>query len=470
MDTTLMPPAEWAQMEFASADLGDQRRTKRLVTVAQHLARHPGGTLPQAFPEWDQLKAAYRFFSQPEITYEEILRPHWERTRARCREPGEYLLIEDTSELDYTAHPLTAELGSIGNGQGRGLLLHSTLAVKVEAWDLDQRPEGVALGLFGQRCWCRRRPARGGREWWRQRMKRPRESQRWGAVLEEVSPPPAGSSWIYLADREADFYEPFERCQRRGVHALIRAYRDRKLVEPDQGYEHLKQVAAQAPVLGQMTVRLRSRAGAPARTAIVEVRAAAVKLQGPWRPEGQKPELSLNVVEAREVDPPPGVEPLHWLLLTTLPCTRWLEVRRIVARYAARWWVEEYHKALKSGAGVEDSQLEEAYRIQSLIAVLAVVAVRLLNAKWLARTRADEPVDPDVFGPQALAILAVMFGSPKGGWTHQNALVCVARMGGFLARRGDGLPGWRTIWRGWQRLMWMCDGLDIIKHKGKRCG
>ena len=196
----------------------------------------------------------------------------------------------------------------------------------------------------------------------------------------------------------------------------------------------------------------------------------SVKLQGPWRPGGRQPDFSLKVVEAREVEAPPGVEPLHWLLLTTLPCTRWVEVRRIVARYAARWWVEEYHKALKSGAGVEDSQLERAHRLEALIAILAVVAVRLLNAKWLARTRPDEGVDPQVFGPQALAILAVMFGSPKGGWTHRSALVCVARIGGFLARKHDGMPGWQTIWRGWHRLMWMCEGLEIMTPKGKRCG
>ena len=97
------------------------------------------------------------------------------------------------------------------------------------------------------------------------------------------------------------------------------------------------------------------------------------------------------------------------------------------------------------------------------MAVLALVAVRLLNAKWLARARPDEPVDPQVFGPQALAILTVMFGPPKAGWTHQSTLICVARMGGFLARKHDGLPGWQTIWRGWQRLMWMCEGLEIIQ-------
>lgn len=458
--TSLMAPAQWAQSEFELAELGDQRRTKRLVSIAQSLARSPGGTLPQALPEWDQLKGAYRFFSQPAVTPEQIQTPHWERTRALCREPGEYLLIEDTTQLDFTAHPATEELGSIGDGRGRGLWLHSTLAVKVEGWNLEQRPEGIVLGLFGQQCWNRRGPTRRGTETWRQRVKRPRESQRWAAVLAEVEPPPAESTWIYIADRESDFYEPIERCQRKKTDFLIRAYRDRRLVEPDL---HLKAAVAQAPVLGQMVVELRSRAGQPARTALVEVRTCAVQLQGPWRAGGQRPALGVNVVEVREVDPPLGVQPLYWLLLTSLPCTKWTQVRRVVARYAARWWVEDYHKALKSGAGVEQSQLGRAYRLESLVAVLAIVALRLLNAKWLARTLPDKQVEPQVFGPQALALLTGMFGKPKGGWTHQSTLVCVARIGGFLARKHDGLPGWQTIWRGWQRLMWMCEGLETIK-------
>jgi|SRR6516162_189638 hypothetical protein len=455
-----MAPAQWAQTEFGLVDLGHRRRTQRLVNIGTHLAQSPGGTLPQAFPEWDQLKGAYRFFSQPQVTAQQIQTPHWERTRSSCREPGEYLLIEDTTELDYSAHPATQELGSIGDGRGRGLWLHSTLAVKVEAWDLDQRPEGIVLGLFGQQCWNRRGPARRGTETWRQRVKRPRESQRWAAVLSEVEPPPTASTWIYMADRESDFYEPLERCQSTGTHFIIRAYRDRRLVDSELP---LKAAVAQAPVLGQMAEELRSRAGQPARTALIEVRTCAVQVQGPWRPGGQRPALALNVVEAHEIDPPSGVEPLYWLLLTSLPCTKWTEVRRVVARYGARWWVEDYHKALKSGTGVEQSQLGQAYRLESLVAVLALVAVRLLNAKWLARARPDEPVDPQVFGPQALAILTVMFGPPKAGWTHQSTLICVARMGGFLARKHDGLPGWQTIWRGWQRLMWMCEGLEIIQ-------
>src|SRR5215472_4894475 len=105
MSTTVLAPAQWAQMEFALARLGDQRRTQRLVKIATRLVQSPGGTLPQAMPRWGELKAAYRFFSQPKVAYEDILRPHWERTQAACREVGEYLLIEDTTLLDYTGHP-----------------------------------------------------------------------------------------------------------------------------------------------------------------------------------------------------------------------------------------------------------------------------------------------------------------------------------------------------------------------------
>ena len=461
MNTTLSTPAQWAQQEFALAQLGDQRRTHRLVNLATRLAQNPGGTLPQALPRWKELKAAYRFFSQPKVGLVEVQTPHWEATRRRCREPGEYLLIEDTTQLDYSFHPATEGLGPIGNGGGRGLLLHTTLAVRVEQWTLEQRPEGIALGLFYQQSWVRTGPPKRGRETWRQRLKRPRQSQCWTAALDQTPPPPPGSQWIFLADREADFYEPIEHCQRSGVDFIIRSYRDRAQTEAP---EHLQQAAGQLLVRGTMSVTLRARPGAAARTATVQVRSGSLTLKGPERPGDPKPAVTGNVVAAREINVPPGIAALHWILLTSLPCERWVEAQRIVGRYTARWWIEEYHKALKSGAGVEDSQMAAAYRIETLTAVLAIVAVRLLNAQWLARARPDEAVEADAFGPQALALLAAEWGEPPEGWTQRSALVAVARLGGFLARKGDGQPGWQTIWRGWQRLMWMCQGLETLQH------
>lgn len=459
--TTLQPAGQWAQEEFAFAELGDPRRNKRLVNIATKLAASPGGRLPQAFPEWAELKAAYRFFGNPRVQFERVLQPHLERTHQACREPGEYLIIEDTTDLDFSGHRRTQGLGVIGDGRGRGFELHSALAVRVEDWTLEQRPEGRIVGLFDQCCY-RPQPAPKG-ENRRERLKRPRKSNWWADALRGMGPPASGCWWIYIADRESDFYEPIQTCQQERIDFIIRGYQDRRLAD-EAG--KLRERLAKAPVLGQSTVELRSRGGEPARTAIVELRSTKVDLDGPWRPGGwQEPLRGVWVVEVQEVYAPEGAQPLHWILLSSLPCKTLAEARRIVGRYAARWLVEEYHKALKSGAGVEDSQLEQAGRLEALIAVLAVVAVRLLNTKMLARSRPEGSEAKQSFGPEALALLEKKFGRPKGDWTNRNVLVATARLGGFLARKNDGMPGWQTIWRGWQRLMWMCDGLETLSGR-----
>src|SRR2546425_9614623 len=159
--TTLQPAGQWAQEEFAFANLGDPRLSKRLVNVATNLAANPGGTLPQAFAEWAELKAAYRFFNNRRFDFKKVLQPHSKRTRLACREAGEYLIIEDTSSLDFSRHRRTQDLGVIGDGQGKGFELHSALAVRVEAWTLEQRPEGQGVGLVDQRL-RRHRPAAKG--------------------------------------------------------------------------------------------------------------------------------------------------------------------------------------------------------------------------------------------------------------------------------------------------------------------
>lgn len=467
MTTSLLRPAQWARKEFALVELGDRRLTQRLVRIGTGLAQNPGGTLPRVFGKMKELKAAYRFFGQAKVGPREVQAAHRRQTLERCRGAGEYLLIEDSSELDYSDQGGCEDLGSIGNGRGRGLLLHTTLAVAVSGWGPTQRPQGRLIGLLDQQCWRRLGPPKRGRESWKERIQRPRESLRWAAVLEEVAAPPAESRWVFIADREADFYEPIQRCQSRGVDFVIRAYRNRRVVGESIC---LQQALERMEVKGTLGVELRARAGRPARTARVEVRSGRLSFKGPERPDGERPDLTLNVVEVREVGPPVGIEPLHWILLTSLSCAQWVDLQRIIGRYTGRWWIEEYHKALKSGVGAEESQMHQAYRIETLVAVLAIVAVRLLNAKLLARARSQEPADPELFGPQALELLTAQYGKPLEGWTHANALVAVARLGGFLARKNDGMPGWQTIWRGWHRLMWMCEGLELLQQRGKRCG
>ena len=467
LDRHLLPADQWAEAEFGTAYLGDERRTTRLVQMATKLAETPNGNLPETFSTWAELKAAYRAMDSPHASYAAIQGPHWERSQAECRQPGEYLVIEDTTDLDYSGHPSARRLGVIGDGRGRGFRLHSSLAVRVEGWSARQRPQGRIVGLVAQQCYCPR-PAPAG-ETRSQRYHRARQSQRWARELLALGRCPPACRWIYIADRESDIYEPVEQCAEQGLDYIIRSCQDRRLDQAEA--QHLRAAIAQAPVLGYETVALRARPGQPARTAKVAVRHQRLDLVGPYRPGGRRPGFSAHVVEVREVEPPAAVaEPLHWVLLTSLDCATWEQVRRVVGRYATRELIEEYHKAIKSGTRVEDSQEQHRYRLESLIAILTLVAVRLLNTKLLVRSQPDAPIQAGEFGPEALLILSAHYGKPAGGWTHLSVFVAIARLGGFLARKGDGLPGWQTIWRGWRRLMTMCEGLEILNIMDRKYG
>jgi hypothetical protein len=457
---------EWAEKVFGEVELGDARLTARTVQVAGGLAAAAGGTLPAVFPEWGQLHAAYRLLHNPKVGFQSLSRPFWGQTRAVCSARGTYLLLEDTTQLDFTGHPATSGLGHIGDGQERGFLLHSCLAVRVERYEPETGPALNLQGLFGQELWRRLEPPRGERQDKRKRQKRVRESARWGSFLAETNGPPPGTQWVYVADRESDILEAVERCRARAADFVIRAAWDRRL---SGEVERLMAAAAQAPARGGFTLSLRARPGQPARVAELTVRSRKVEVQGPKRPGGRLANQEMWVVEVRENRPPAGVKPLHWVLLTSLPAETLAQCRRVVSYYEARWLTEEYHKALKTGTGVEESQLAEARALENLIAVLSIVAARLLALKLLARAAPARVVETEYWGPEVWAVLTSRYGRPAGGWTAQAGLVAVARLGGFLARRGDGMPGWLTIWRGWQRLVLLVEGYSLAQ-KQQRCG
>jgi hypothetical protein len=263
-----------------------------------------------------------------------------------------------------------------------------------------------------------------------------------------------------VADRESDIYEVPALCRKHGVDWIVRTSQPRALADEDGS---VFTAVAQAPVQGQLKVALRARPGSPRRVARLTVRARAVTVRGPWRPGGWLPPLTMNVVEAREADPPPGVEPIHWVLWTSWPIADFAAVCRVLRAYACRWLIEEYHKALKTGAKVEESQLMTAGGLMALTGILSIVAVRLLNLKLLAAVKGDEPLAPGELGPEALTLLALKFKRPKGGWTYRAALRNVAQLGGFSARKGDGSPGWQSLWRGWFKLMLMVEGFRLAQ-------
>ena len=211
---------------------------------------------------------------------------------------------------------------------------------------------------------------------------------------------------------------------------------------------------AAAKPLGHFDVFLRSRPGQPARTARLAVRAVPARVRAPYRLGGRRPPLGLYVVEAREIGRHTG-KPIHWVLLTNRPIRSRRQAIRAIQTYAHRFVIEGYHKALKSGVHLEESELETRQGLQALLGILALAAVRLLQWRFLAVADPQAAVDVD---RTVRAILRAKYGPVPEGWTVQKLLVSIARLGGFPARKGDGMPGWQTLWRCWQRLMLLVAG------------
>ena len=172
------------------------------------------------------------------------------------------------------------------------------------------------------------------------------------------------------------------------------------------------------------------------------------------------------VVEAREVNPPRGVKPLRWVLLTSERVRTFNGAWRVIEWYEKRPLIEEYHKCLKTGCRVEARQYREAHRLAAVTGLLSVMAVRLLQLKAVARTEPDRPAAHVV--PSAwLKTLRAVSKSRKPIHTVREFFRGLAMFGGFLGRKSDGEPGWQTIWSGLETLLLCLRGAEALKE---RCG
>jgi len=442
---------EWAQLNFAGCELGDKRRTNRLVQVAEEIASHPSASLPNQIEHWGDLKAAYRLFDRQEVTFEAIARPHWELTKRRAK--GRTLIIGDTTELDFGGLRSIEGLGPTGNGSGQGFLLHNALMVDAESEEI--------LGVAGQTIHYRKKkPAKKKRLNASQRLKQKRESEVWGTVVDQVGPPPKDASFVHVFDRGGDNFEVYCHLLQQQSDWVIRASKMSRYVLAGASEEEtqLKDYLPQLKTLGQYTLSLRGRPGQATREAAIEVRVGQIKIPrprhvSPWVRKLQQPPIAMNVVEVVEVNAPKGVTPIRWILFTSLPVSTFEEAWLVIGYYELRWLVEEYHKALKTGCRTESPQLKTAGRLEAFVGLASVVAVRLLQLKSLARTNPEVPaqhVVPSVWLKMlklARKKLPRVYDLTVGQFYRE-----VAKLGGFLGRKSDGEPGWITIWRGWEKL------------------
>lgn len=453
----------FGEVHFGAAELGNKARTRRLVKVADAFARHPGGTLPHKLNNPAALQATYRLMQRPEVTHASVLAAHQAETFRRIAEhPGPLLAISDSTELDYSGLNSLTDLGQIGNGGRRGYICQNVLIV-------DPQTRQV-VGLGHQLLHTRADVPRGeSKKHCRQRESR--ESRLWPDV---TRPLPGDSKLVVVCDRGGDTFEELEHEQRSGRRFVIRSRQDRKIWRGHTGpaeAQRLHAVARRAKSLGSYEVEVAATAQHPGRTATVQFSFAAVRLLPPVQHRGEHSQepLPVWVVRVWESDPPPGVEPLEWFLLTNEPIENATAARRVISWYECRWIVEEYHKAQKTGCDIENMQFTHQSRLEPMIALQSVIALTLLNLRDASR-RPDAKTAPatSVVAAEYVTVLSAWrHGEARPAWTVHEFFLALARLGGHQNRRRDKQPGWIVLWRGWTALQLLVTGSRLGQQPEK---
>jgi hypothetical protein len=433
----------WARNEFRSADFGDIRRTHRLVKIAASLALNVGTAISMVCGKMSA-QLVSRFFARAEVTVDSVLQPHIETTVERCAGEGRIFAVQDTTHLDYGSHYALEGLGPIGKVAGnRGLLMHTVLAVTEEK---------VPLGILGMNLWARDLDNHGNA---RQRRKRPiedKDSYKWLIGLEQAeSAVKEGQKLLVIGDRGSDIYELFAHPRRATTDLLVRSNQNRTLISDE--HRLLLDAVSASDELGRYFLDIPRQGSRPHRRAEMVVRSVSVTLKRPY--VRKKEGLVLNCVCARELNPPGKVAGLEWILLTSLPVETLSDALYVLDAYSCRWVIEEFHKVLKSGCKVERLQFEKLDSLLPAIALLSVVACRVLYLTKESRRSPDADVS-QVSSPLEREVLEKWLISQREKryriLTLQDFVRGVAILGGFMARKHDGNPGPKVVWQGLKRL------------------
>ena len=466
MTALIWDPQTWAEREFGACELGDRRRNKRLIKLAAQVAARPDGRTPDQLETWADLKAAYRLFDTDDVSFQALVAPHNRRTREDCRPGDVKLILNDTTELDFTAQRGTRGLGPIGNGGGRGFFVHSGLMVDAATTRTD--------GMAGQEIFYR--PPTGSKRGAKNSRRRDpnRESVVWGRLMDRIGAPPPDVTWLHVCDRGADDYEVFQRARAHRCGFVIRAARLNRKVQTPGGRElTLAEFLDELSPRGERDIAVKETSSQPARTARVALRFGELllplpKVLTPWLKEHRpSAPLRLRVVELREVSPPKGAQPVRWVLYTTEPVETVAEANCVIGFYEQRPTIEDDHKCWKTGCRVESRQYATAARLERVAGLLSVVAVRLLQLRTAARETPDRPaaeVAPQSWIDMLRSVRQIPAARPL---TIRDFVRQLAGLGGHLLRKSDGEPGWITLWRGYEKLQLLLRGAQA---SNKKCG
>ena len=457
-------------------DLGDERLNARYRVLLERLGDQPGRSIPAACRGEAEVDAAYRFLGNPKVTPAKLLAPHRAATLRRMAAEAVVVVAQDTTEIDLT-RPARVVGGPLSDDRRCGVLSHTLLALT---------PTGVPVGVLADRTWARDPdtvgPSAGDRK---RKPVADKESVRWvdgyRASCEAARAVP-GVEVVCVSDSEGDMYELFVAAEQEGHAArfVVRACQDRRLVGEDA--ERLWATAAAAPVLGRRAVEVSARVANPSvtrrrrkardgREAVLTIRAVTLTPRAPWRPGGKLPSVAVTAVLAREENPPPGEEPIAWLLLTDLPAGTAAEAERVLDVYTVRWQIEVFFRVLKSGCGVEKLRLETAGRVVNALALYRIVAWRVLRLTMLGRECPDLSCEAVLGGSEWKAVYVVVTGKrvPTTAPPLGVMVRLIARLGGYLDRKNDPPPGPKAMWIGLQKARTLALAWDTFGPGAGTC-
>ncbi len=464
--------ASWVSEEVKDVDLGDKRLNERMGQILDQLGGHPTTSIPAACGGCAETVAAYRFFDNEKVSFENILQPHIEATYERMAQQSVVILAQDTTEIDLT-RPTRQVVGAgpLDDGARFGEMLHPLIGFT---------SDGTPLGTVYAETWVREDTSPKHitkAEQAYQRKHTPieeKESMRWVETLvqaQSAAEYAPETQFVCVADSEADIYELLQESQKepQRVDWIVRACQNRALQKDQEQGEtatnHLRERVLAEQALFTQTITIRGRKAKvscktrgrqqprESRTAEVEVRAARVTLRAPWRHDRKLCDVTINAVLVSEVNPPKGDVPIEWLLLTNLPIADAEQVRTVIQYYTIRWMIEVFFRTLKSGCRVEDRQFEHIDRLTNYLAICLIVTWRTLMVCRLGREFPEISCEAVFEAAEWKSVYQVIRNEPppKQPPSLQEMIRMVAQLGGYVNRSRSDEPGPQTVWLGLQR-------------------
>lgn len=467
----------WVMEECASLELGDKRLNQRAKEILSHLSQAPLASIPTCCKGWHETKAAYRYFSNAKVNSGKVLASHQRATIKRVQENKRVLMIQDTTDLDYSGQHCKSGVGPTRHGTERALRLHPSIVVS-EA--------GNCLGVYDDYQWYKTciqshavDPKTIKNTLLHKKHVSEKESYRWvlgyqcATALAKACP---NTQVIAVADREGDLYDLYEEANHtQGIKAdwLIRVKTTKRAIihasgKRDTQLLHQKMLALEPSQIIEFA--LPRRDGETARQVQQSLRLAKVALHPPTGRRGSLRchPVTVTVLLAQEINTPEGETPVVWWLMTSIPIEQLEQPSQLISWYLQRWQIEVFFRVLKSGCQVEQLQLETEARTRNCLAMYLIIAWRILFLTSTSRTNPDAACTLilEKCEWETAWIIIHKKPPPKEVPSIKQAIIIIAKMGGYLARKCDSPPGPKAIWQGITQLYHSINAIDLAKTYG----